>query len=139
MQSKLESEKQSYNGTVNTSNVTKTKRPYYCVTRHAGMTPWTKQQKTLATYTNKKVSTTVKSQLLEQTCGQAARTYWSNKSRFRGMDIESIDWTVIQTVATRMMINQCQWATKFITGFCTTRQMMYWWGKRDGDMPLLQP
>ncbi len=67
------------------------------------------------------MSTTVKSQLLEHTCSQAAWIYWSNKLRFHGMDIESIDWTAIQTVVTGMMIKQCRWMTKF----------MHWWGKRE--------
>jgi len=78
---------------------------------------------------HEKVSTTIKSWLLKHMCGQAAREYWANKSRFRGMGIQSIDWTVIQTVVMAMTIKQCQWMTKFTTGFCATGQMMHRWGK----------
>jgi len=79
---------------------------------------------------NEKVSTAVKHWLLEHTCGQAAWGYWSNKFRFYGMDIKSIDWATIETVVTRMTIKQWQWATKFTTGFCTMGQMMKRWGQR---------
>jgi len=77
-----------------------------------------------------KKSTTVKHWLLEHTCRQAAREYWSNKPWFRGMDIESIDWLTIQSVVTSMTIKK-RWITKFTTGFCTTGQMMQQWGLRE--------
>jgi len=80
---------------------------------------------------NEKISTAVKHRLIEHTCGQATRDYWSNKSRFRGMDIESIDWPTIHSVVTGMMIKQWRWTTKFTTGFCTTGQIMQWWGQRE--------
>jgi len=80
---------------------------------------------------NKKISTAVKHWLIEHTCRQAAREYWSNKSRFRGMDIESIDWPMIQSVATSMNIKQQRWTTKATTGFCSTGQMMQRWGQRE--------
>jgi len=80
---------------------------------------------------DKKVSTTVKSQLLEHTCGQAAQNYWSNKTRFNGMDTKSIDWTAIHKVVTGMTIKQRWWTTKFVTRFCMTGQRMHQWGKRE--------
>jgi len=89
---------------------------------------------------NKKISTTVKHQLIKHTCGQAARDYWSNKSQFRGMDIESIDWPTIQSAVTGMMIKQQRWMTKFTTGF-----LCYWTNdaavgtKRISIMSAVQP
>jgi len=55
---------------------------------------------------NKKVSTAIKSWLLEHTSRQAAKEYWANKTRFQGMEIELIDWTAIQMVVMAMTITQ---------------------------------
>jgi len=55
---------------------------------------------------NEKTSTAVKSRLLEHTSGQAAKAYWTNKMRFHRMDIQSINWIVIQSVVMAMMIKQ---------------------------------
>jgi len=74
---------------------------------------------------NKKVSTNVKCQLLDQTSRHIAWQYWSNKTHFCGMDIKSIDWQTIQTVVTGMTITQYCWTTKFTTGFCTMGCMMH--------------
>jgi len=78
---------------------------------------------------NEKISTAVKHWLIEHTCGQAARAYGSNKSRFHGMDIKDIDWPMIQSVVMGMTIKQWRWTTKFTTGFCATGQMIQQWGK----------
>ena len=80
---------------------------------------------------NEKISTAVKQWLIKHTCRQAVRAYWSNKTQFRGMDIKSIDWSMIQIIVTNMTIKQQWWTTKFTTGFCTTGQMMQRWGQQE--------
>jgi len=55
---------------------------------------------------NEKVSTAVKSWLLKHTSRQVAKDYWANKTRFRRMDIQLIDWTVVQMVVMAMTIKQ---------------------------------
>jgi len=45
------------------------------------------------------------------------------------MDIESINWQIIQHEENGMMITQQQWTTKFTTVFCTMGCMMHQWRK----------
>jgi len=68
-------------------------------------------------------------QLLEQTSGNTARSYWAGKTHFRGMDIKSIDWQTIHHVVNGMTITQQRWTTKFTTSLCAMGHMMYRWGK----------
>ncbi len=52
--------------------------------------------------------------------GQAAHDYWAGKARFRGLDINLVDWDTIEKVVSGQTITMCHWTTKFTTGFCTT-------------------
>jgi len=73
-----------------------------------------------------KISTNLKYQLLEHTTGQAAWAYWSGKTCFQGIDIQQVDWSMVETVLKNQTISMHRWMVKFATGFYATgSQMIY--------------
>jgi len=67
-----------------------------------------------------KIVLTLKAQLFEHTASKLVR---------EDINIQLLDWNIIQTVVMGEMINARHWTVKFITRFCKTGCMMQYWGK----------
>jgi len=52
--------------------------------------------------------------------GKAAKAYWSEKTCFRDVDVNLVDWKTIQTMVKGQTISSRRWTAKFTTGFCAT-------------------
>jgi len=153
-----------WGGPGSTSRATKTMKTKRSLSLNSGMSTWTQQQKTTGNTTThnatahpydstgkagefclEKISTNLKNHLLDHTAGKVAKEYWSGKTCFRDIDVNLVDWKMIEKVVKSQMISMRQWTAKFTTGFCTTghRMVQMKKGKQliapDADIPTKTP
>jgi len=65
-------------------------------------------------------SMNLKNHLLDHTAGKAAKEYWAGKTCFCNINVNLVDWKMIEKVVKSQTISMHQWTSKFTTGFCTT-------------------
>jgi len=80
----------------------------------------------MAHFCGEKVEYKPKIQIGRAYCRTSGTNQLGRKKCFRDIDIQQVDWTMIEMVITSQMINMRRWTTKFVTGFCATGcQMAY--------------